>query len=147
MNPYQATAGATPGEVTATRNDLRVLVAEDDHHDQMLFVMAADDAKVDISIEFASDGREVIELLRSSVAAGSLPDLAVLDLWMPKLDGHEVLEIMVAEPEIRPSTVGVFSSSYRQQDIDRSLELGAAWHEVKPSKYQDLVEFIRRASA
>lgn len=139
--------GLIPDDVKITESQLRVLVAEDDHHDQMLFVMAADDAEVKISVDFACDGQEVIDSLRSAAANGCLPDLVVLDLWMPKLDGHEVLEVMGEEPDLCPATVGVFSSSYRQQDIDRSLELGAAWHEVKPSKYQDLVAFIQRATA
>lgn len=126
---------------------LKTLVAEDDPHDQMLFVMAADDCSIDLSIEFTSDGQELIDELRARAASGCMPDLVVLDMWMPRLDGHEVLQVIQAEPEIRPRELGVFSSSFRQQDIDRSLSFGAKWHEVKPSRYEELVAFVERISA
>jgi len=126
---------------------LEVLVAEDDPHDQMLFVMAADDSDIELSISFVSDGEELLDELRARAATNSLPDLVVLDLWMPKVDGHEVLEALDREPALRPGEVGVLSSSYRQLDIDRSIDGGAAWHEVKPSRYEDLVGFVHRVAA
>lgn len=129
---------------TTLTETLDVVVAEDDAHDQMLMVMAAQDAGSDIEFGFVSDGEQLLDLLRHRAAAGTQPDLVVLDMRMPKLDGHEVLDALRQEPAIGPRIVGVFSSSYRQQDIEKSIEKGAAWHEVKPSKFEDLVEFVNR---
>lgn len=122
----------------------RVLVAEDDPHDQMLFIMAAEDAKAALHFDFMPNGEEFISELRRLAADEELPTMAVLDMRMPRLSGHEVLDILDREPWLRPPEVGVFSTSHRQQDVDQSLAKGAAWHEVKPSKFEDLVAFIRR---
>lgn len=122
----------------------RVLVAEDDPHDQMLFIMAAEDANAAIEFEFIPNGEEFIAELRRMAADEILPTMAVLDMRMPRMSGHEVLDVIEREPWLRPAEVGVFSTSHRQQDIDQSLARGAAWHEVKPSKFEDLVAFIRR---
>jgi CheY-like chemotaxis protein len=133
-----------------TRTDAdphRVLVAEDDPHDQMLFIMAAEDAGAEIDFDFVPNGEAFVEELRQRAAAANLPDVGVLDMRMPRLDGHEVLDALVRNPSIRPAEVGIFSSSHRQQDIDQSLAKGAAWHEVKPSKFEDLIAFVTRIDA
>lgn len=122
----------------------RVLVAEDDPHDQMLFIMAAEDARAAIRFEFMPNGEEFVAELRRMAADETLPTMAVLDMRMPRMNGHEVLDIIASEPWLRPAEIGVFSTSHRQQDIDVSLSKGAAWHEIKPSKFEDLVAFIRR---
>ena len=119
-----------------------ILVAEDDPHDQLLMVMAAQDCDVDVTFSFVENGEEVMTELRTRASAGAMPDMVVLDMRMPRMDGHEVLDALRDEPAIRPEKVGVFSSSYRQQDIDLSLEKGAMWHRVKPSKYEELVDFV-----
>lgn len=122
----------------------RVLVAEDDPHDQMLFIMAAEDAGATIKLEFIPNGEECIDELRRRAADEDLPTMAVLDMRMPRMNGHEVLDILGQEPAICPAEVGVFSTSHRHQDVVESLAKGAAWHEVKPSTFEELVAFIRR---
>ena len=122
----------------------RVLVAEDDPHDQMLFIMAAEDAGSSIAFRFTSNGEELVAELRRMAADDSLPTMAVLDMRMPRMNGHEVLDVLGAEPTICPAEVGVFSTSHRHQDVIDSLDKGAAWHEVKPSKFEELVAFVRR---
>ncbi len=122
----------------------RVLVAEDDPHDQMLFIMAAEDAEATIKLEFRPNGEEFVAELRRMATDDELPTMAVLDMRMPRMSGHDVLDVLAQEPAIRPPEVGVFSTSHRHQDVVESLTRGAAWHEVKPSKYEELVAFIRR---
>lgn len=122
----------------------RVLVAEDDPHDQMLFIMAAEDAKAQLVFEFMPNGEEFLTGLRRMATENDLPTMAVLDMRMPRMNGHEVLDALDQEPWLRPAEIGVFSTSHRKQDVDESLAKGAAWHEVKPSKFEDLVGFIRR---
>lgn len=128
---------------------INLLVAEDDPHDQMLLLMAAGDcdAGVEVTIDFADDGAELLAELRRRAVTSSLPDLVVLDMRMPTVDGHEVLDALREDPTLPEVAVGVFSSSYRQQDIDRSLAKGAAWHEVKPSRYEELVAFVEWIAA
>jgi two-component system response regulator len=122
----------------------RVLVAEDDPHDQMLFIMAAEDAGASIRLEFMPNGEEFLTELRRMAETGELPAIAVLDMRMPRMSGHDVLDVLSREPSICPAEVGVFSTSHRHEDVVESLTKGAAWHEVKPSKFEELVAFVRR---
>ncbi len=133
----------TPPKSESTDAIVTILVAEDDPHDQMLFVMAADDSHVEVELEFASDGEELLEELERRAVAGARPDLVVLDMRMPRMNGHEVLDALADRPDISPREIGVFSTSFRRQDIDRSLAKGAAWHVVKPSRYEELVAFVQ----
>lgn len=126
---------------------LDIIVAEDDAHDQMLLVMAAKDGAADVEFTFAGDGEELLDLLRERHKNGLTPDLVVLDMRMPRLDGHEVLDALANNPELRPRQVGVFSSSHREQDIQQSIQKGAAWHRVKPSRFEDLVGFVAEVTA
>ncbi len=130
-------------QLTAT-DISRVLVAEDDPHDQMLFIMAAEDANAALKLEFMPNGEELVTELRRMASDDALPTMAVLDMRMPRMSGHEVLDILNEDPRICPAEVGVFSTSHREQDVQTSLDKGAAWHEVKPSKFEELVAFIRR---
>ena len=138
---------ADPRNVSAlhpvTRSStITALVAEDDPADQMLFMMAAEESGLDFEFSFAEDGIEVLSLLEEQQQAGSLPDLLILDMRMPRKGGHEVLEDLAERTSLRPAEVGILSTSHRQQDIDRSLSKGAAWHVVKPSRFEELVEFL-----
>lgn len=119
-----------------------ILVADDDPHDQMLFAMANEDAEVDVKLSFVNDGLELLSKLESLAAQGSLPDLVVLDMRMPKCDGHEVLDALATNSAFDSLDVVVFSTSHRQSDIEQSVARGALWHEVKPSSYEDLVSFV-----
>lgn len=124
----------------------RVLVAEDDPHDQMLLIMAAEDAKASLHFEFVTNGEELVDELRGR-RPDELPTILVLDMRMPRMSGHEVLDWLNGEPSLRPAEVGMFSTSHRDQDVEQSLAKGAQWHEVKPSKFEELVAFIERLDA
>lgn len=139
-------AGTNKSGIRPESGPLSILVAEDDPHDQMLFMMAAEDCDLDgaVTIEFVDSGAELLDELRLRHRNGAVPDLVVLDMRMPGIDGHQVLDLIGSDATLPAVDIGVFSSSYRQQDIDRSLAKGASWHEVKPSKFEELVVFVRR---
>lgn len=146
MTRYAVDATFDRRETVPATAAMTILVADDDPHDQMLFLMAVNDCEFDseVTIEFVDGGAELLDELRIRNRTGAVPDLVVLDMRMPGVDGHQVLDFIGSDPTLPPVDIGVFSSSYRQQDIDRSLAKGAAWHEAKPSKYEELVDFIRR---
>lgn len=125
---------------------LRLLVAEDDPHDQLLLSMAAEDWHGPVTIEFANDGIEALEKLRASFAAGEMPDVLVLDLRMPKLDGHGVLERVRSDSMLSLVDIVVFSSSKLTGDVERSKAAGALRYEMKPGTYTELIDFIERLS-
>lgn len=135
-----------PEPVPENLEPLRLLVAEDDPHDQLLLSMAAEDWPGPVVIEFAGDGLEALEMLRASFAAGEMPDVLVLDLRMPRLDGHGVLERVRSDSMLSLVDIVVFSSSKLNGDVERSKAAGALRYEMKPGTYTELVDFIDRLS-
>ena len=80
------------------------------------------------------DGEEALELLRNrSITVGaSVPDLILLDLHLPRKDGHTILAELRKDPALRFVPVVVFSSSDTEREILRSYELGASCYVPKP---------------
>lgn len=130
------------GKKRAERSKLRVIVAEDNAHDQLLFGLAAEDSPLDAIISFAEDGIDLVEKVSALVADDTPPDLIVLDLQMPRLDGHSTLSKLKEAPATAAIGVVVFSSSIHPDEVRRSLEWGALDHVVKPSTYEELLAFI-----
>lgn len=74
----------------------------------------------------AVDGEEALRLARAEA-----PDLILLDLWMPKLSGFEVLRALKAEEPTRHIPVLVLSNSSGEQNVEEATRLGAAGYMVK----------------
>jgi CheY-like chemotaxis protein len=105
--------GATPVP------SLRILVAEDDASVARLYAAYAESRGH--TVMFARDGAETLV-----TAASELPDLVLLDIAMPKLDGRDVLRQLKANPKTAPIPVLVVSALGGDQNLrDLLLELGA----------------------
>ena len=94
------------------------------------------------------DGEEAIDHLAGNGKYASrneypLPDLALLDLKMPKVDGFQVLEWIRQQPGIRGIPVAVLTSSDQLRDVNRAYGLGANSFLVKPTDFQNSVELAR----
>ena len=72
------------------------------------------------------------------------PDLIILDILMPRKTGWEILEELKQDPELEDIPVIISSVKSRQEDIDRSREMGAAAFIAKPYVFGDLLEVIRQ---
>lgn len=85
-----------------------------------------------------ADGDECMEMLRSSP-----PDLLILDVMMPGLDGFEVCRRMKDDPKLREIPVVLLSARGREHDRERGMALGAAEYMTKPYSPTDLMQRIR----
>jgi CheY-like chemotaxis protein len=121
---------------------LDLLIAEDDPHDQLLMVLASSDAASPIRLSFCDDGAQLLAVLRRRVEEGNSPDLVLLDIRMPGMDGHAVLAQMRCSTELRDVPVVVLSSSNARGDMVLCYARGALAYEVKPSRFDELVEFF-----
>lgn len=127
---------------------LNILVAEDDPNDLLLLNLALAKAALDIPVLLARDGEEVISYLEGKApfddrARFPRPDLLLLDLKMPRLDGFAVLEWLLWRPELRPRFVVVFTASDNPEDQRRVQLLGADSYLVKPQDPSELVRIVR----
>jgi len=106
--------------------------------------MALREASIACELVVFDDGREIIEHIRQhdSVESGSVPDLIVLDLNLPKSDGLEILQVIRDAPAFAKVPVAVLSSSSSPRERAKLERFHIREFIVKPS---DLEEYLRIA--
>jgi CheY-like chemotaxis protein len=127
----------------------QVLVAEDDPSDVFLLKRAFSSASVNATLHFVRDGQEAIDFLEresAPAAAGTskMPDLVLLDLKMPRLNGFDVLSWLRKQPGLKRMLVAVLTSSDQSNDINRAYDLGANSYLLKPQDSKDLPDLVKR---
>jgi len=127
----------------------RVLVAEDDPSDVFFLKRAFQMAGVPASLQFVRDGQEAIDYLDGENRFADrntypLPDLMLLDLKMPRLDGFDVLNWLRQQPGLKRLLVTVLTSSDQPQDINRAYDLGANSYLLKPHNAEHLSELVKQ---
>ena len=126
-----------------------ILLVEDSEDDVRLTERAFRKAEVHARIDVVSDGLEALEYLFAtgrylSRKTAPLPTLVLLDLKMPRLDGHEVLERIRADGRTRRLPVIVLTSSLEDADVARSYDRGVNSYLCKPVSFEKFVEAARR---
>jgi CheY-like chemotaxis protein len=117
-----------------------VLLVEDDPGDTLMIREAFADNKVRNRLNVVGDGVEAMEFLRSS----ERPDLVLLDLNLPRMDGREVLAEIKGDPELRSIPVVVLTTSKAEEDILRSYDLHANAYVTKPVDFNRFIEVVRQ---
>ncbi len=118
----------------------RILVVDDNPGDVALLRWSLEAAKVDFDLTVIEDGAEALMLAqqRGKYAWADAPDLAILDLNLPRNDGIEILRAMRASGPFADVTVAILSSSTSPRDRERLDEFGIDCYLAKPA---DLEEF------
>jgi CheY-like chemotaxis protein len=124
-----------------------VLYVEDNAEDFALLKLASRKCGTPFSLQHAGDGEQAISYLSGAGdyadrEAYPFPDMVLLDLKMPRLDGFEVLEWIRANPATKSLPVVVLAGSSFRADIRRALELGANSYAAKPGKFEELQVLI-----
>jgi CheY-like chemotaxis protein len=120
-----------------------ILVADDDPNDVFLMQRAVSKAGINANFRFVGDGEEAIRYLQSSdQQRNPTPDLMLLDLKMPRIDGFSVMEWLRTQPGLRRLLVIVLTSSDSVLDINRAYDLGANSYLVKPFGNEHLVKLL-----
>ena len=125
-----------------------ILLAEDREDDVLLLRKAFARANLLNPVHIVRDGAEAVAYLTgegkyANRAEFPLPDLLLLDLEMPKLNGFEVLTWIRQQPLLRALRVVVLTSSDRIQDVNLAYQLGANSFIVKPMDFEQFVEVSR----
>jgi CheY-like chemotaxis protein len=126
-----------------SRKPVGILLVEDNRADVRLTseVIREHGYEYRFDVTVVGDGETALELLRreGKYAAAPRPDLILLDLRLPRMDGLEFLARVKAEPKLKRLPVIVLTSSQAEADVARAYDLGAACYVTKP---MDLMEFI-----
>jgi len=134
----------------------RLLLVEDNPDDELLTRRALEKfsnfSQIDVAhdgveaLQMVSIGRDLVNESTSKVASHPLPNLILLDLKMPRLNGHEFLKILRDNPSTAHIPVVVLTTSSESKDIAKSYELGANSFLRKPVNFLDFGKSIERLS-
>ena len=124
---------------------IEILLVEDNPGDVRIAVEALKDCRVPNRLSVSEDGVEAIRfLLQNDEYAGSpRPDLILLDLNLPRKDGHQVLAEIKADDGLRQIPVIVLTTSENERDISRAYDLNANCYVTKPSGLDQLVSVMQ----
>lgn len=127
---------------------LNILVAEDNADDLFLLQQAFKRAEAPCRLQAASDGVEALAYLKgeqtfSDRVTYPSPDVLLLDLNMPRMNGFEVLEALRKDPQFGHLLIYILTASARQTDVQQAYALGATGYIVKPTRVDELVSFVK----
>jgi CheY-like chemotaxis protein len=131
------------------RNEVTILLADDDEDDRDFTRDALRDAGVPNEMRFVVDGQDLMDYLRREgmYADGSVdaprPSVILLDLNMPRKDGREALAEIKTDEVLRTIPVVALTTSRDEKDIIRTYRLGANSFITKPVTFEALVEVMR----
>jgi two-component system response regulator len=134
--------------MTRESRPVTILMADDDDDDRLLTKEALVESRVLNDFHCVGDGIELLQYLRhegqyKDAQAHPVPNLILLDLNMPRLDGREALTQIKADPVLRSIPVIILTTSKAEEDMLRAYELGAASFITKPVTFEKLVELMK----
>jgi CheY-like chemotaxis protein len=124
---------------------LSVLLVDDDEGDLLMIQEALDSGTGAHEIHVAHDGQEALEFLRQQgrFRDAPRPDLVLLDLNMPRMDGRQVLAAVKADEKLRKIPIVVLTTSRAPADITSSYDLHANAYVTKPMSLDDLTAVVK----
>lgn len=129
-----------------TMNPVNILLVEDNEGDVLLTRVALEEAKIVFNMSVVRDGKEAINFLNKEGRYSNvvMPQLVLMDINLPKKNGHEVLRYIKANENVQHIPVIMLTTSSSQKDIDMAYDNGASGFITKPS---DVNEFLTSVTA
>ena len=128
-----------------------ILLAEDDAQDAELILSALADLNLATRVEHVRDGAEALDYLfrrgKFAMRLKGNPDLVLLDLKMPKVNGIEVLHQIKADKKLKPTPVVVLTSSREPRGVSSCYDYGANAYVVKPLALEDFTSAVKKTSS
>lgn len=126
-----------------------ILLVEDNPDDEALTMRALRRHHIVNPVVVAHDGVEALDYLFAAGAyagrdVGQLPQVMLLDLKLPRLDGLEVLRRVRADERTRPLPVVILTSSREERDVMRGYDLGANSYVRKPVDFNEFLDSVRQ---
>jgi two-component system, chemotaxis family, response regulator Rcp1 len=124
---------------------IEILLVEDNPADVRMTVEALKDCRVSNKLSVVEDGEEALSFLRRNDghAGSARPDLILLDLNLPKKDGHEVLAEIKGDPDLRKIPVVVLTTSENERDVQKAYDLNANCYITKPGGLEQFVSVMK----
>lgn len=125
------------------------MMVDDDEGDALMTREALADANVANNFHVVHDGLEALQFLRKEAphSDAPTPDIVLLDINMPRMNGHEVLQWMRSEKQYKRTPVIIWTTSSSEADIIKSYDESANCFITKPMRleeFNDVVQAINR---
>lgn len=134
--------------VRQTLNSIEILLIEDSPSDANLTIQSLQQAKITNTLHWVEEGEAAMDFLyqRGDYPDAPRPDLIVLDLNLPGMDGREILAEVKADPSLRRIPVVVLTTSSNEEDVLRSYDLNANCYVTKPFDVQQFIQVVQLIS-
>lgn len=123
---------------------VHILLVEDNEGDIVLTMDAFEESKINTTISVVRNGQEAVDFLykRDRYTEENKPDLILLDINIPILNGHEVLRVIKQDAELKKIPVIMLTTSSNTRDINLSYENYANSYVTKPIEMEDFLKAI-----
>lgn len=132
--------------MSESASELHILLIEDSRADAIIIERALREQAVPHRLTVCPDGQQALDylfgMLDETAEPGREPDLILLDLNLPGLDGHQVLGRIKADPRLRVYPVVVLTTSSRDEDVIQTYQAGANTYIPKPAEYARYCEVV-----
>ena len=125
-------------------NDRQIIFVDDDEEDHLIMFEYFKDCGKDKQIRFIRNGQEALRYLEDIPESDPLPNLIVLDLNMPILNGTQTLVQIRRNTRFKNIPVVIFSTSENESEKRKCLSLGADDYLVKPTTYLDGLKMVQK---
>ncbi len=134
-----------PSGLEVSVRPIEILLVEDNPGDVRMTVEALKDCRVSNKLSVVEDGEQALSFLRkdNGYAKRARPDLILLDLNLPKKDGHQVLAEIKADPDLRKIPVVVLTTSENERDVRKAYDLNANCYITKPGGLEQFVSVMK----
>ena len=125
---------------------IEILLVEDSPHDARLTIEALRDGKLRHNVRHVEEGEEAMAILRceGKEAASLRPDLILLDLNLPGMDGREVLQEIKEDLNLKRIPVVVLTTSRAERDILQAYNLHANCYVTKPTDIEQFIGVVKK---
>lgn len=122
------------------KENIRLLIVDDDEDDRQLFIESAKEVDENIICVTANDGQQALEMLKNK--ENILPDYIFLDLRMPRFSGRKTLGEIKKDADLLHIPVIIYTTSREMEDSDELKKLGAAHFVSKPVNPEEIFYLI-----
>jgi CheY-like chemotaxis protein len=116
-----------------------LLLVEDDEDNRDLVEFVVSRSRLDLELIIAVNGQEAVDSLKKK-----RPDLILMDMQMPVMDGYTAVSIIKADPQFKSIPIIAFTALARPEEIARTRALGCVEHYTKPMDPEELLNIIQK---
>ncbi|GMQ29657.1 response regulator [Algoriphagus confluentis] len=129
-----------------TNQPIDIFLVEDNEGDILLIQESMDEANLSNRIRVVRDGEEAFQTLEDlgTSSLKNLPDILLLDINLPKKNGHEVLASIKTNPALKKTPIIVLTNSSSENDIFKAYDHHANCYIVKPLEIQDFHHVVKK---